>query len=238
MTRLVLAAIGGAAMACGPPALVRDGRPEAVILASAAATGDEALAATELRDYVARISGATLAVQGTADPDRPQVRIGIYGNDPVRGWPGEAPPPDGFALRTVGKELWIVGGDARGALYGVYDLLESDLGVRWFMPGELGEDVPSRRHIPLPEVSRARAPAFSAVAGFIWAGGPGAAVWERRVRAQTGSATAFFGHAWSRILPPTPENQAAHPEWFALSKGVRSHQLCSAHPDVVRITVE
>jgi len=29
-----------------------------------------------------------------------------------------------------------------------------------------------------------------------------------------------------------------HPEWFALSGGVRTNQLCSAHPDVVRITVE
>jgi hypothetical protein len=231
----VLAALSAA---CGPPALVREGRPEAVILASTTAKGDEALAATELRDYVAKISGATLVIQGAPARDKPQVRIGVYGQEPVRDWPGRAPPPDGFALRTVGQDLWIVGGDARGALYGAYDFLESELGVRWFMPGDLGEDVPSRSDIPLPDVDREGTPAFRAVAGFIWAGGPGAAVWEKRVRAQIGPPSAFFGHAWSRILPPTADNKAANPEWFALSKGVRSNQLCSAHPDVVRITAE
>src|SRR5687767_12813208 len=125
------------AAACGPPALVRDGRPEGVIVAAPGATGDEALAATELRDYLAKISGATLEIVAAWQPssERAQVRIGVHGQDPVRGWPAQAPPPDGFALRRVGRELWIVGGDARGALNGVYDLLETDLGVRWFMPG-------------------------------------------------------------------------------------------------------
>ena len=64
---------------------------------------------------------------------------------PSRGREGldpRAAPPDGFAIGSRGGALFIVGGDARGALYGVYDLLEADLSVRWFMLGELGEDMP------------------------------------------------------------------------------------------------
>src|SRR5262245_38561869 len=63
MSRPALAAAPGLAaaiaLACGPPALVREGRPEGVIVAAPGAKGDEALAATELRDYLAKISGAT-----------------------------------------------------------------------------------------------------------------------------------------------------------------------------------
>jgi hypothetical protein len=53
-----------------------------------------------------------------------------------------------------------------------------------------------------------------------------------------GPAGSFFGHNWANILPPTAANKQANPEWFALSEGQRSNQLCSAHPDVVRISVE
>ena len=232
---VALAATGSS---CGQPALVRNGRPEAVIVLSPAASADEKLAAQELQDYVRKVSGATLPViTGRAD-DASEVRIGAFGTEAVAEWRGERPPPDGFAIESKGNTLFIVGGDARGALYGVYDFLETDVGVRWLMPGELGDDVPSSDTITLPSLSRAKSPAFSAIGGFIWAGGPGAAAWERRIRARVGPASAFFGHNWSRILAPTPANKQANPEWFALSEGQRTNQLCSAHPDVVRITVE
>jgi hypothetical protein len=229
-----------ATTACSPPALVRSGRPEATILISPAASADEKLAAQEMQDYVRKISGATLPVAiATLRPLTPaEVRIGVFGGDAVRDWAGERPPGDGFALERRGGALYVVGGNARGALYGVYDLLEAELGVRWFMPGEMGEDVPATDTIYLPPVSRAKAPAFSAVGGFIWAGGPGAPAWERRIRARVGPQHAFFGHNWSNIIPPTRGNKREHSEWFALVGGRRSNQLCSAHPDVVRITVD
>jgi hypothetical protein len=76
------------------------------------------------------------------------------------------------------------------------------------------------------------------VGGFIWSGGPGTEVWEKHVRAAVGPPGSFFGHNWSNIIPPSPENMAAHPEWFALSGEKRTRQLCSAHPEVVRATTE
>ena len=236
---VVAAALAAAAQGCAQSALVRDGRPEAGIVISATASADEKLAAQELQDYVRKISGATLPVGTTAAAGLPsQVRIGAFGTEAVSAWSGERPPPDGFSLSRKGETLFIVGGDARGTLYGVYDFLETDLGVRWFMPGEMGDDVPSSPTVLLPTVSRTGSPAFAAVGGFMWAGGPGASAWERRMRAKVGPTNALFGHNWSNIIPPTPANKQAHPEWFALSGGERTNQLCSAHPDVVRITVE
>jgi hypothetical protein len=218
--------------------LARDGQPVATVIISPTAAPLEQVAATELQTYVRKISGASLPLMN-ALPEGKQalVRIGVYGAAPVAEWRGERPPADGFAIETRGNALWIVGGDARGALYGVYEFLES-LGVRWFMPGEMGEDVIERKTISFAPLERRGAPAFRAVSGLSWAGGPGALDWERRIRAQVGPPNAFFGHNWSNIIPPTPENKAAHPEWFALHDGKRIDQLCSTNPDVIRITVE
>jgi len=232
---LVLAALTAG---CAPPALVRGGRPQTAILVSTKAAADEELAATELHDYLRKISGADVPVVTSPATSPTLIRLGTFGTEPVQGWAGRRPAAEGFALQTEGRTLWIVGGDARGALNGVYELLEGELGVRWFMPGDLGEDLVERKTILLPTVSRTGAPGFPAVRGFIWAGGPGASAWERRARAAVGSPQAFFGHNWSNIVAPTAQNKRDHPQWFALNKGVRTDQLCSANPEVVRITVE
>jgi hypothetical protein len=242
-SRLVLALVVllPVATACGPDRdLVVDGRPNGAIVLSTRAGSDERLAASDLQTYIRKMSGAELPVQagGAVASDRPVVRIGLAGSDALEGWRGEVPSGDGFVLETRAGVLWIVGANGRGVLNGVYEYLEADLGVRWYMPGELGEEVPLRTAVPLPSRSRSRTPAFSAIGGFIWAGGPGARDWERRVRARVGPASAFFGHNWGNIIPATPQNKAEHPEWFALNGGTRTHQLCTAHPDVVRITVE
>ena len=233
-----VAALALATSGCAAPALVRDGVAEGIIVAPTVGRGDDVLAGTELQAYLKKMTGAALPIQNAVGAARPMVRVGVYGKAPVEEWTGAAPPPDGFKIERRGNTLWIVGGDARGVLYGVYDVLENELGVRWFMPGELGEDVPETATVLLPTVTREGRPAFDHVTGFIWAGGPGAAVWEKRVRAKVGSPTAFFGHNWSNIIPPTAANKAANPEWFALTGATRGNQLCSAHPDVVRITVE
>ncbi|HEX8137947.1 MAG TPA: DUF4838 domain-containing protein [Pyrinomonadaceae bacterium] len=218
--------------------LTRNGQPSAEIVISATPSAQEQLAATELQTYLRKISGATLPVSNAATgAERTAVLIGVYGAAPVAEWRGERPGPDGFVIETRGNVIRVIGGDTRGALYGVYDLLEI-IGVRWFMPGEMGEDVPARQTVTLAPVERRSAPAFRAVSGLIWAGGPGAYDWERRIRASVGPPNSFFGHNWANIIPPTPENKAAHPEWFALHDGKRIDQLCSTNPDVIRITVE
>jgi len=50
--------------------------------------------------------------------------------------------------------------DRRGSLNAVHDFLR-DLGVRWFMPGELGEVVPRLNSIRLPHVDRTMRPDFA-----------------------------------------------------------------------------
>lgn len=111
----------------------------------------------ELQKYVERISGANLPVD-----DRPQggPRI-VVGR---RGELAEAdrtalPPPaqgyDGYAISVCGgaqPTILVAGDNARGTIYGVYDLLER-WGCRWFYPVQDPADpevVPRAASLRLP----------------------------------------------------------------------------------------
>ena len=70
---------------------------------------------------------------------------------------------NGYLVKTVGADLYIAGKDAAGdpldmsthagTLFGVYDILENNMSVRWLWPGKLGEVIPARRDISLPALN-------------------------------------------------------------------------------------
>jgi len=61
--------------------------------------------------------------------------------------------------KDYSKQLDIWSYDHRGSLNAVYTFLRS-LGVRWYMPGDLGEILPQSRQIALPQLDRTVRPAF------------------------------------------------------------------------------
>ena len=63
--------------------------------------------------------------------------------------PGEIGRPDAAVGKIEPWQAW--GGDERGSFNAVAGFLHR-LGVRWYMPGELGEIVPTLASIPLPKI--------------------------------------------------------------------------------------
>lgn len=61
--------------------------------------------------------------------------------------------------KQYNKELGIWKWDERGSFQAVADFLRW-LGMRWYMPGELGKCVPERKDIPLPKVDKVVKPDF------------------------------------------------------------------------------
>ena len=59
--------------------------------------------------------------------------------------------------RDYNKRLDIWDFDHRGSLNAVYAFLR-ELGARWYMPGELGEILPTQTSIALPQINRTVAP--------------------------------------------------------------------------------
>ena len=72
---------------------------------------------------------------------------------------------DGYFIKTVGKNIFIVGRDARNSnpaksagyyeratLYGVYEFLERFCGVRYYFPGKIGTIVPQCKKLKIPSI--------------------------------------------------------------------------------------
>jgi hypothetical protein len=59
-------------------------------------------------------------------------------------------------IHTADGSLIITGGRPRGTLYGVFDFLESVLGVRWYTPWD--EKVPTAAALTIPKLDRRTLP--------------------------------------------------------------------------------
>ncbi|MCA1808680.1 MAG: DUF4838 domain-containing protein, partial [Lentisphaerae bacterium] len=116
--------------------------------------------------------------------------------------------------------------DAAGSLNAVCDFLRGQ-GMRWYMPGELGEVVPRKISIALPAVDRTVHPSFalrtlkwSMYAAINWDD----LIWDLRQGINTGidlwGASSLKSHGIRAVIS-RPEMQEAHPEYYALLGGVR-----------------
>ncbi|MGD0093377.1 MAG: glycoside hydrolase family 20 zincin-like fold domain-containing protein, partial [Planctomycetota bacterium] len=126
MRSAILVAVGCLmlnALAGEPLVLAKGGQTEFCVVVSDDATEAEKYAAQELAAYLGKLSGAAFAIEGPAAAgDKPAIRLKF---DSDLG--GEE-----YQLKAGSKGLTIAGGRPRGVLYGVYALLEDELGCRWF----------------------------------------------------------------------------------------------------------
>lgn len=159
--------------------LVEAGRPRAQIVIPENAVPVVKLAAEELQYHILRATDAELAIvpESEADPELPH-RIYLGDGQATRqagiAFPGEVDPAEEYArrervkwgLRTVGPDLFLAGSDnegrpgdrfggtRHGTLFAVYEFLETELGVRWLWPGELGEVIPRRQDLAVGPLDR------------------------------------------------------------------------------------
>jgi len=149
-----MAGMGSAAAALR---VVSDGQARAVIVLPAEPLAVERYAAEELRYHVQRATGVELPVQAADQPpaeNQGAIRLGRAGGEDV------SLPPNAFVIESTRSGLSIYGRDdeggpldpgvSAGTLHGVYELLETELGVRWLWPGSLGEVIPARTDWAVP----------------------------------------------------------------------------------------
>lgn len=138
--------------------------------------------------------------------------------------------PVGAALyRDYNKELDIWSYDHRGSLNAVYAFLR-DLGVRWYMPGELGKVLPVTRDIALPKVDRTVNPEFeirSVSRPLLNSPELEDAMWYLRIGANDQYGILHHGQ---RNLTEHPQQRAAHPEYYVqMANGKRDTQSQKAN---------
>jgi predicted negative regulator of RcsB-dependent stress response len=134
--------------------------------------------------------------------------------------------------------------DERGSFNAVCGFLR-ELGVRWYMPGDIGEIVPKAKTITLPKIDKTVRPDFPMRILNFRASvyGHDAMMWGFRLgtRQPFGRQAA---HGLDRMTD-NEHNLTHHPDWFALyggkrhvQPGLRLHQLCYSNEELFREAVE
>ena len=156
---------------------------------------------------------------------------------------------EGYVIRTVGDHLVIAGGPVRGAMYGVYGLLEDHLGCRWFAPGV--SRIPKSARLAIGPLDDRQVPALEYREPYVYECTDGDWCARNRMNSSSGRLDAkhggkvqfgggFFVHTFSRLVPPEKYFKD-HPEYFSLVNGQRQNgyaQLCCTNEDVIRICTE
>ena len=147
--------------------VAEDGQARACIVLPEKATPEESRAAHNLRFYIQKATGASLAfVQETADtsPDMARVHVGdtavakgvSLGLPPLRYGDAELPNINGYLVKTVDSRTLIIrGATPQATMLGAVGLLRRYLGVRRYWPGPpggIGDVVPGQPTLKLPEI--------------------------------------------------------------------------------------
>ncbi len=138
-------------------------------------------------------------------------------------------------------ELW--GLDERGSFNAVTAFLQK-LGARWYLPGELGEMLPSMKTIELPKLDETVKPDFALRQfNFRFATcGPDTSLWAMRLGIRHDERLQI-AHGMANMTN-REEVFAQHPEWFAIyggkpdfKPGDTKCQLCYSNDELFRETV-
>ena len=167
---------------------------------------------------------------------------GIYKNR--KRLPGNLGLPDGAAADT-NETLEIWGHDERGSFNAVCGFLRK-MGVRWYLPGQLGEIVPDTPTIALPKnIGETVRPDFEFRQFNVRFGSSDAETmrWAMRLGVRNPYGL-MIAHGMHAMTHPEPL-KTAHPDWFALYGGKRDTQtgkrlnhLCYSNPELFQATVK
>ncbi len=144
---------------------IDNGVAQAVIVLSDNPYSMAEYAAEEMVYHVKRATGVTMPVQKESENiSTAMYRIYIGQSDAAReaGIDHKKMESEQCIIRTIENNLFIVGNDGKGdpldfqnhhtgTLWGVYEVLERTLGVKWLWPGELGTHVSRQESIGIGE---------------------------------------------------------------------------------------
>lgn len=244
---LVFIALSLAAGAWADVTLVADGRAQAVIVTAAEPLPVARYAAEELAYHVERATGVRLAiVTEDAIPELPAGRVYVGATQAAAGAGIDATAlrREQTVLRSVGDALFIVGEDEdgdplvgdtnAGTLWGVYELLERELGVVWMWPGELGTHVPPAESVVIGDLDERFEPWLlqrNVRPGFIQRDFITQPFTPEGLASYRRDQTVFLRrHRMGRVVPLSyghafaawwDEYGAEHPQWFQLVNGRR-----------------
>ncbi|MCY1723459.1 DUF4838 domain-containing protein [Prolixibacteraceae bacterium Z1-6] len=187
-------------------------------------------AAKELQNNLEKISSVTLPVTTKNSVSKNRKQIEIFINDRL-------PSAHTVSIKTEGDNLLISGGNAQSALYAVYELLETELGCKWFSPEV--EKIPELKTVSLnlplnylytPEITTRTVHSKLYYDNYHFAD-------KQKVthEAFPNYVPDARVHTFHRFVPEKVFGKD-HPEYYALRGNKRLHtQLCLTNEEVLQI---
>ncbi|OGV79163.1 MAG: hypothetical protein A3K19_19370 [Lentisphaerae bacterium RIFOXYB12_FULL_65_16] len=206
-------------------------------------------AAAELQRIFRLATGAELRISDQPTP--PMIALGENPAATAAGINTADIADDGFRIVTKSTDVFILGKDSpanevgwggnvnRGTQFGVYEFLESVLGVRWLLPGAAGEDIPYHETLTMAPLNTTQNPSFASRA--MWCRDQPERDWLARLR--LGGWRVQHGHNWDSFPPRAVLRE--HPEYLALRGGKRlavpaddkapfQPKFCTTNPGLVQ----
>jgi len=227
--------------------IVANGKSKFTIYVAADAQPSVKQAASELQRVLKIATGVELPIRN--EPSTPMICLGNNASSAQAGVNTDGLPTDAFKMVVKGGNLYLTGNDSpsrwsgwtsRGTYFAVCDFLEKYVGARWLMPGEVGEDIPSRNRITVPNLTITEIPDFDIRRLADVQEKRPASDWRQKavrewfahqkIDTADGSRRILHWHSWDVHI--SKEELAAHPEWHAV--GGDKGKFCTSQPAVIQ----
>jgi len=222
----------------------QNGKARCFIVQQSDATKPEIHAAQELATTLDQITGGRFEIQTNGANTAKHAIIVGPGSTAAKLFPEidlTKFGPEEFVMRVKDGNLLLAGGCPRGTLYAVNHFLQEQCGVRWWTP--VATNIPHHSTLRVGNLDMHEKPAFEYrapywSAGFdpLWKMHNGANDENNLIPAEFGGSVTYQGfcHTFYPLVPPD-KYFAAHPEWYSLVNGKRTHegaQLCLSNPEL------
>ena len=216
---VLLTVIAFANAAIGADFPVLDAERQAVIVRAATARDEAVTACTDLARLLKRATGREFAIlaegEFRARPNAYPIYVGRCAALPAedKAALGEL-DRDAFLVHITERAAFLAGPRPWSTYWAACQFLEDYVGVRWLIPGPLGEDVLPQERITAPCARRILRPA---ILSRLWSGAGYGGIWSLRQRIH---ARYRFHHNLLNVFDAS-KHFDAHPEWFPLRNGKR-----------------
>lgn len=192
---------------------VCDGGSAAVIVYQKGADKETKQAYEDLAIYLKKATGQDFRTvpEGEYDPKSgPAIHVGQTREvDHALGAQLRGMDRDAYIVRAEPDKLMLAGPMPWSTYWAVCQFLEDSVGVRWLIPGPLGEDVPQCQKIVVPVGEKTYSPV---ILSRLWSGAHHAGVWNLRQRIYS---RYNFHHNLLNIFT-VEKYWNAHPEYFPM----------------------
>ena len=230
--------------------IIKNGQSDFHIVTSQFAPYGELFAASELQKYLYKSTDVFIPYFSDRCEKRgPEICVGLQARDIGKTLSSDeisALGEEGYCIKTIGENILIAGKTPRGTIYGVYGFLEKFLGFRCFTKDV--EKIDKKSELGFNDINILEAPAFEYREAYFRFAFEGDFAIKNKMNAnlapipiENGGHVKWYNchHSFCDLLPPKVYGET-HPEYYALTEGVRNivGQPCLSNPDVLSIVIE